>query len=97
MVGLGLLFADYTQTEVGRIMAKQNLESLSTDELKKKKKFASLLLGILAGVLLANIIVAILKGRLNLVAIAAALIAVGLPMFIGVKRINGELERRENS
>ena len=78
-------------------MAKQNLESLSTDELKKKKKIASLLLSIMAAVLLANIIVAILKGRPGLVAVAAALFAVGLPMFIGVKRINGELERRENS
>ncbi len=78
-------------------MAKQNLESLSTDELKKKKKFASLLLGIMAGVLLVNIIVAILKGRPGLAAVAAALFAVGLPMFIGVKRINEELERRKNS
>ncbi len=78
-------------------MAKQNLESLSTDELKKKKKFASLLLGILAAVLLANVIVAILTGRFDLVTVAAALIAVALPMFIGVKRINEELDRREDS
>ncbi len=78
-------------------MAKQNLESLSTDDLKKKKKIASLLLGVLAGVLLVNVLVAMLTGRLDLVTVAAALIAVGLPMFIGVKRINGELERREDS
>ena len=80
-------------------MAKQNLESLSTDELKKKKKFASLLLGIMAGVLLANIIVAILKGTPGLAAGAGALLlfAAGLPMFIGVNRINEELERREDS
>ena len=79
-------------------MAKQKLESLSTDELKKKKKFASLLLGIMAGVLLANIIVAILKGTPGLAAGAGALLfAAGLPVFIGVKRISEELERREDS
>ena len=78
----------------------QNLESLSTDELKKKKKFASLILGIWAGVVLAPIIVPILKGG-GLAAplgIAALLFVTGLAMFIGeVKGINEELERRENS
>ncbi len=78
-------------------MVKQDLERFSTDELKKKRKFASLVLGILAGVLLVNITVAILKGTSGLFAIAAALVASGLPMFMGLKRLNGELERRENS
>ncbi len=96
-MGIGLLFADYTQTERGGIMVKQDLESFSTDELKKKRKFASLVLGILAGVLLVNITVAILKGTSGLFAIAAALVASGLPMFMELKRLNGELERRENS
>jgi len=79
-------------------MAKQKLESLSTDELKKKRKSCSLLLGIMAAVLLANIIVAILKGTPGFAAGAGALLfAAGLPMFIGVKRISEELERREDS
>ena len=78
-------------------MAKQGLEGLSTDELKKKKKNASLILGFLGAVVLANIIVAILTGRLDAVATAAVLIVVGLPMVWVAKRINGELERRENS
>jgi len=78
-------------------MAKQGLEGLSTDELKKKKKNASLILGFLGAVVLANIIVAILTGRLDAVATAAVLIVVGLPMVWVAKRINGELERRDNS
>ena len=76
-------------------MAKENLENLSTDKLRKKKKFASLLLGILAVVLLANIIVAILVGNPARTVIALALFLVGLPMFAGIKKINGELDRRE--
>ncbi len=78
-------------------MITPDLESLSVEELLRKKKFASVILVVLAVVLAANIVVGVLRGRANLVVIGAALVATGLPMFMGVKRIKGELERRESS
>ncbi len=65
-------------------MAKANLEDLSTDELEKRKKFGALVLGILVGLVLANIISAILVGNLALIAIAPALLATGLVVFKGL-------------
>ncbi len=75
-------------------MAKQELESLETGELEKRKRFSALLLGILLGLAAFNVAFGAVTGRLDLLAVAAALMAVGLPMFAGLKRINAELGRR---
>jgi hypothetical protein len=78
-------------------MAAPDIESISTEELRKKKRFASVVLVVLAVVLLANIVVGILTGRTDLIVVAVALVATGLPMFMGFKKINVELERRASS
>ena len=77
-------------------MAKENLENLSTDELKRKKKFGALILGILVGVQLVSFIVGAAARRPELFAVAAALFAVGFPMYVGMNRVDAELHRRED-
>ena len=77
-------------------MAKQDLENLSTHELKKKKRFGSFLLGILVGVQLVSFIVGAAARRPELFAVAAALFAVGFPMYVGMNRVDAELHRRED-
>jgi hypothetical protein len=74
-----------------------DIESLSTEELRKRKRFASVLLVVLAVLLLINIVIGVLRGRTTLIVIGLALPVTGLPMFVGVKRISEELERRERS
>ncbi len=78
-------------------MAKKDLENVSTPELKKKKTLASVLLWILVGVGLANIIVGAVVGSPKLFAVPAALFAVGFPMYVGMKRVEAELHRREDN
>ena len=78
-------------------MTKRNLEELSTETLGKRKRFASLLLGILIGLVLVNVVVGVVTRNLSLAATAAALLAVGLPMFVGMKKINAELKKRDDA
>ncbi len=75
----------------------EELTNLSAGELKRKKRFATVVLGVLFGLIVVNAAVAVLKGRFELVGVSAALFAVGLPMMLGLKKVNRELGRRRES
>ena len=77
-------------------MAKENLETVSTEKLQRRKKFTTLVLGMMVGLLFFNIIVSTLKEGTPGLFIPVVLLVGGLPMFIGRKRIIEELERRKN-
>ena len=75
-------------------MAQEPIENLSVNELTKRKKFAALILGVMLGLGVVNVVVALVTGRLGLLAVVAALFVTGLPMLIGVKKISVELAKR---
>ena len=86
-------------------MAKEDLTKLNSDVLKKRKKFASFLIGLLIG--LEIVFIAMLaysfisedpkNGSTSYYVFIPALIAVAIPVFIGIKKINEELAKRESS
>ena len=81
-------------------MAKENLEDLSVEKLNKRKIFVSILLIILfvAAVLDVAIAVydAIIGNGINiyLIAPAFACIAIAIPIYTGLKKVNEELAVR---
>jgi len=76
-------------------MAREELENLSKDELKKGQKFVSFILGISIGLMLLFILLLILKQKDFIYSdIPLGLFLTGLPMLIGLKKINKELRRR---
>ena len=75
----------------------EQLTDLSAGQLKKKKRFATIVLSLLLGLLVVNAALAVVAGRYELVGVSAALIGVGLPMMLGLKKINLELGRRKQS
>ena len=77
-------------------MAKESLEELTTDQLTKRKKFGALILGILVGLIIVNVVVGVLAWTPALGVTSLALLAVGLPMFLGIKKINAELAKRDD-
>ncbi len=79
------------------VMSKKNIEELSTELLTKRKKFALFILGILIGVSIILLITSIWTGKYNLLLSLAGLMAVSMPMIIGLKKINTELGKRDNS
>jgi VIT1/CCC1 family predicted Fe2+/Mn2+ transporter len=78
-------------------MSKKNIEELSTELLTKKRKFASFILGVLIGVSIIVIITSIWTGKYTLLLSLAGLIAVSIPMTNGLKKINIELSKKNNS
>ena len=78
-------------------MSKKNIEELSTELLTKRKKSALFILGVLIGVSIIVIITSIWTGKYTLLLSLAGLIAVSLPMTNGLKKINIELSKRNNS
>lgn len=80
-------------------MAKEKLENLSIDELMKRKKFASFILGILIGMLLLVVTIMILgisQQKAIDILVPVALFLTGFPMFQRLKKINEEIRNREN-
>jgi hypothetical protein len=77
-------------------MAKEELGDLSTATLEKRKTFATVILGILVGVTALNIIVAAVAKRSELFAVAAAMFAVGYPMYAGRQKVEAELQSRDD-
>jgi uncharacterized membrane protein len=75
-------------------MAKEKLENLSTKALKRRKRAASFILGLLIGVLLLCIVVAIFTKKFTLLATSFALAGTGVPMYLGRQKIEEELRRR---
>ena len=78
-------------------MSKKNIEELSTELLTKKKKLALFILGVLIGVSIIVIITSIWTDKYTLLLSLAGLIAVSIPMTNGLKKINIELSKRNNS
>ena len=85
-------------------MAKPELSALETAVLLKRKKFGFFILGILAGlemVFIALVLYYILsgtwaEGSLSVAVLIPSLIAVGIPMYLGIKKIDAELARRSD-
>lgn len=75
-------------------MAGEDLQSLSTEMLKKRRTFATVILGILVGVGAANIVVGAVAKRTELFAVAGALFVVGYPMYAGRQKVEAELRSR---
>ncbi len=78
-------------------MAKEELANLSVQELKKRQRFFTIVLGVLGGLLLVNAVLALMGRNMALVATSATLFVVGLPLMLFVKKIGEELGRREDS
>ncbi len=78
-------------------MAKEELANLSVQELKKRQRFFTIVLGVLGGLLLVNAVLALMGGNMALVATSATLFVVGLPLMLLVKKIGEEFGRREDS
>jgi hypothetical protein len=84
-------------------MAKEKLEDQSTEDLKKKRKFVFVIMGVCIGIFLANIALTIIliiqNGRLdNIATITSGFVLiffVGL-MFIAGKKLDEELARRND-
>jgi formate/nitrite transporter FocA (FNT family) len=83
-------------------MAKEKLEDLSSEQLKKRKKFAYFIMGICAGVSIFSIVmmlVQIVKGKFESISSfipgIVLIMFVGI-MFMGAKKIDEELARRND-
>jgi len=98
MPEIGLTISHYKipKRKGKRLMAKQDLKNLGTNELQRKKTIATVLLWILFGVGLLSIGVGAIRGRHELFATPAVLFAVGYPMYAGMKKVEAELRRRED-
>lgn len=73
------------------------IEDLTTVQLTKRRRFAAFVLGILVGVSALNLIVGAWTGRTELFAVAAAMFAVGYPMYAGKQKVEAELARRQGN
>ena len=83
-------------------MAKEKLENLSIEQLSKKKRFASIIVGLLVGIFLLSMIILVLKsmdtgewGNSSTLVPGLACLVIALPMIIGIKNINLELKKRK--
>ena len=84
-------------------MDKGKYVSLATKQLQKRKKYASILLVILivavmlnASALIFNIVIG--KGFINTLFVSAAgCIVIIIPIYVGKKKIEGELKNREDN
>ncbi len=84
-------------------MEKGKYANLTTKQLQKRKKYASILLVIIiaavvldASALIYNLVIG--KGFLNtLIVPAVACIVIFIPIYIGKKKIEGELKNREDN
>ena len=83
-------------------MAKDNLEDIGTEKLKKRKNFGSILLVILiaAAVLDGSVVIydLIIGNGLEtyLIVPAIACFVISIPIYMGIKKINEELARRDD-
>ncbi len=83
-------------------MAKEKLEDLSLDKLRKRKKFGVVLLWVLIGVAILNIIILLRdfigEKQLNYSLLGGAFgcLVCALPIYLGIKKANGEISRRKS-
>ena len=76
-------------------MPKQELKDMSREQLKKRQRFAGLLMGISIGLMIVLTIIALTKPNYTLLARVPALFVTNLPMYLGLKKIKLELKNRE--
>ena len=83
-------------------MAKEKLEDLSLDKLRKRKKISVVLLWVLIGVVILNIATLLfifIKGKqlnYSLLGGASSCLFFALYFYVGIKKINGEISRRKS-
>jgi hypothetical protein len=83
-------------------MAKEKLEDLSLDKLRKRKNFSVVLLCVLIGVVILSIIILLRdfigEKQLNysLLGTASPCLFFALYFYLGIKKINGEISRRKS-
>jgi len=78
-------------------MPKQELKDLSSEQLKKRQKFAGLVMGISIGLMIVLTIIALTKPNYTLLAIVPAILVTNLPMYLGLKKVKLELKNREDA
>ena len=78
-------------------MPKQELKDLSSEQLKKRQKFAGLVMGISIGLMIVLTIIALTKPNCTLLAIVPAILVTNLPMYLGLKKVKLELKNREDA
>ncbi len=82
-------------------MAREKLEDISLDKLRKRKKISVVLLGVLIGVAIFSIIIMLRdfigEKQLNysLLGSASPCLFFALYFYLGIKKINGEISRRK--
>lgn len=76
-------------------MKEQELKGLSTDQLLKRKRFAVFIIGVMIGISAILTALSIWSKNLTNTVFLAGLFVVALPMIIGIKKINEELESRK--
>jgi len=83
-------------------MAKEKLEDLSLDKLRKRKKISVVLLWVLIGVVILSIII-MLRDFIGdkqldttLLISASPCLFFALYFYLGIKKINGEISRRKS-
>ncbi len=80
-------------------MAKEKLEDLSLDKLRKRKNFSVVLLCVLIGVVILSIIILLIREKqLNatLLISASPCLFFAVYFYLGIKKINGEISRRKS-
>jgi membrane protein CcdC involved in cytochrome C biogenesis len=83
-------------------MAKEKLEDFTTEQLKKRRKFASFIVGILIGLFIVSMTIAVLEsldigewGNSSTLVPGLACLVVAIPMVVSFKKISKELEKRK--
>ncbi len=83
-------------------MAKEKLEDLSLDKLRKRKKISVVLLWVLIGVVILSIIIMLRDfigdKQLDTTLLGGASVCLffALYFYLGIKKINGEISRRKS-
>ncbi len=83
-------------------MAKEKLEDISLDKLRKRKKISVVLLWVLIGVSIVSIIVLLvnfIRGKqleTYLLISTSPCLFFALYFYLGIKKINGEISRRKS-
>ena len=82
-------------------MAKEKLEDLSIEQLRKRKKFASIMVGILISVFGLSVIIIVLKyldigywGKSSTLVPGLVCFLMAVGMYMRIRRINEELKNR---
>jgi hypothetical protein len=76
-------------------MEKPYLKTFETTALEKRKKAFALILGVVIGLLVVNVFVAVLASDPTPTATALVLLVTGAALALGIRKIDAELKRRK--